>query len=169
MWRLVKGTGTLDLNSSYAYLLLSDQFSDTCRVAEYRGEIVGMVTGYRHPKADDTLFVWQVGVATSMRGQGVAGSLLHDLLNAEACRELTHVETTISPGNSASQALFQGLARHLDTRCQRLPGFGPECFPGEESDSGHEREELYRIGPFTRAAVTALASPSPTTPQQDSP
>ncbi|GAB6040425.1 diaminobutyrate acetyltransferase [Endothiovibrio diazotrophicus] len=156
IWRLVKGTGTLDLNSAYAYLLLAHQFSDTCRVAVCRGEVVGVVTAYLHPRASDTLFVWQIGVDRSMRGLGLATALLHDLLRGEGCRAVRRIETTISPGNGASRALFQGLAKRLDTPCEILPGFGPESFPAEESTDGHEREELFRIGPFGAHALAAL-------------
>lgn len=156
IWRLVKRTGTLDLNSAYAYLLLAEQFGDTCRVAECRGEITGVVTAYRHPSAADTLFIWQVGVDAAMRGLGLASSLLHEALNDPACADVTRLETTISPSNGASRALFQGLTRRLGAECNILPGFGPELFPSDEGAGGHEREELYRIGPFTREAVAAL-------------
>ena len=156
IWRLVKGTGSLDLNSAYAYLLLSHQFSGTCRVAECRGEITGVVTAFRSPTSADTLFVWQIGVDASMRGLGLASELLHELLSGDSCRGVTRIETTISPGNAASRALFRRLAQRLGTECTILPGYGPELFPAEEGGGGHEREELFGIGPFGPDAVEKL-------------
>lgn len=151
IWELVRATGVLDVNSCYAYLVLCEHFADTCLVAERGGELVGFVTAYQPPGQQDTIFVWQIGVAESARKQGVAAQLLQQLLALPHCKDVQFLETTISPSNQASARLFQGLARDLTTDCQVLEGFSKELFP---SNNDHESEPLYRIGPFKRNVLS---------------
>ena len=68
MWRVARDSGELDLNSSYAYLLLAEHFAETCRVAVVpdteapEGErVVGFVTGYRLPDDVDALLARVTG------------------------------------------------------------------------------------------------------------
>lgn len=144
LWKLIIDVGTLDRNSSYTYLLLCRDFSETCIVAERNGSLVGCVTGYRLPAQADTLFVWQVGVSSEARGQGLASRLLDGLLRFEGCRDARFLETTVTQSNEASRALFQSLARRLGTGLVESEGFPADLFPEE----GHEAEPRLRIGPF---------------------
>ncbi|MFQ5507924.1 MAG: diaminobutyrate acetyltransferase [Leptospirillia bacterium] len=144
MWRTVRDSGVLDPNSPYCYLLLCRDFASTCAVAEVADEVVGFVTAYVPPNQPDTLFVWQIGVAETFRNNRIATLLLAQLLGREACRGITHIETTITPSNHASRALFEGLARPLGAALTEVPGFGAELFP----EAGHEPEIRYRIGPL---------------------
>lgn len=153
MWRLVKETGVLDLNSPYAYLLVAEHFGDTSVVAELPdGAIAGFVSAYCPPRKDDTVFVWQVGVAEAGRGRGVATRMLMDIVKRDACRHVHYLDTTIGPSNEASMALFRGFARRLGADIERSELFPAEAFPG---GADHEPEILFRIGPFTREAVAA--------------
>jgi L-2,4-diaminobutyric acid acetyltransferase len=145
VWRLVKGSQVLDVNSSYAYLLFLDHFGDTSVVAEEEGEIVGFVTGFRPPREPDAVFVWQVAVAESMRGRGLARRLLDALVRLPGCRGVRTMLTTVTPSNAPSQALFRSFARGVDAEVAVTEHFGEDHFP----EGGHEAEELYRIGPFT--------------------
>ena len=144
VWRLVKEVGTLDLNSSYAYLLLCRDFAETCVIAELEGKVCAFLTGYIPPGEVDTLFVWQVGVGRSARGLGVASGLLKHLLLREGNKGVRHLETTVSPSNTASRALFTSLARRLETEISESPGFPAELL----SEDGHEPEPRLRIGPI---------------------
>ncbi len=144
VWRLAKASKVLDVNSPYAYLLVCDRFGDTSVVAELEGRPVGFVTAFRPPRQPAVIFVWQVAVAESMRGRGLARRMLAALIGLDACRGVTHLETTVTPSNAPSRALFRSFARSVDAEMTVAPGFGPELFP----DGGHEAEELYRIGPF---------------------
>lgn len=144
LWRIVRGSGVLDPNSPYCYMLLCRDFAATCAVAEAEGGVVGFVTAYVPPGRPDTLFVWQIGVDRGRRGAGIGRDLLEQVLARPACRGVTHLETTIAPSNRASRALFEALARDRGAQVTEVRGFGPELFP----DPGHEPERRYRIGPL---------------------
>ena len=49
LWHLVKAVGTLDLNSSYAYVLMCRHFAHTCVLAELDGQTVGFVPAIHRP------------------------------------------------------------------------------------------------------------------------
>lgn len=144
VWRLAGASKVLDVNSAYAYLLVCDRFGDTSVVAEAEGRPVGFVTGFRPPRRPEAIFVWQVAVDESMRGRGLARRMLETLVGLEGCRGVTHLETTVTPSNAPSRALFRSFARSVDAELHVTPGYAPELFPG----GGHEAEEFYRIGPF---------------------
>ena len=148
MWRLVEECGVLDRNSSYVYLLVADKFADTSIVAEEDGRVVGFVSGFRPPRQDDVLFVWQVAVHDSVRGRGVAGRMLRYMVEQPACDGVRYVETTVTPSNQPSRAMFASLTRALETECNESAGYEGHLFP----TGNHEPERLLRIGPFRRKA-----------------
>lgn len=144
MWRLARSTRLLDLNSPYCYLILCKHFTDTCVIAEQDREVVGFVTGYRPPTNIYTVFIWQIGVSEAARGKGLGTAMLLSLLQRNSCRNVSHLEATVTPSNVVSKRMFQSLARQLSTQLSEKRFFGSECFP----DSGHEPEDLVRVGPF---------------------
>ncbi|MFQ5700109.1 MAG: diaminobutyrate acetyltransferase [Myxococcota bacterium] len=143
VWQLVGGSGVLDLNSPYAYLLLCSDFSETSVVAETSGGIVGFVGAYRPPPRPDSVFVWQIVTAPELQGGGLGASLLEALLDRKACRDVRFLEATVTPSNEPSRALFAGFARRRGLPLAELTAFGAELFPSE-----HEEEVLVRIGPL---------------------
>ncbi|MDQ0830163.1 L-2,4-diaminobutyric acid acetyltransferase [Streptomyces achromogenes] len=147
LWRLAKESGTLDLNSSYSYLLWCRDFAGTSAVARAEdGAPVGFVTGYVRPEDPRTLLVWQVAVDAAHRGRGLAAALLDGLTaRLAAQRPLTTVETTITPGNTASERLFASYAERHGATVTREVLFGAGLFP----DGPHDPEVLYRIGPLS--------------------
>ena len=120
MWRLARDSGTLDLNTSYAYLLLARDFAATSRLAVRDGEGVGFVLGYLRPAAPETLFVWQIAVDASQRGKQVAGRMLDAL------------------------RLFASFARRHGASEEITELITEEHFP----DAGHGAELLHTIGPL---------------------
>ncbi|SDJ94883.1 diaminobutyrate acetyltransferase [Microbulbifer yueqingensis] len=149
--RLIKRCPPLDENSVYCNLLQASHFADTSVAAEVDGELAGFVSGYLIPSRPDTLFIWQVAVAEEGRGQGLAGRMIREILARPACAEVRYLETTITPDNEASWALFRGLARKLGTECNESIMFDRERhFKGQ-----HDSEMLLRIGPFTQAGSGA--------------
>ena len=141
LWEIARNTEVLDLNSSYAYLLWCRDFSRSSVVAVVDERVVGFVSGFIRPESPATLFVWQVAVDADQRGKGIAGRMLSALLDRLAPEGITHLETTISPDNEASIALFTALARRRDTAINKQELFSPNDFP-----DGHEAEDLYTIG-----------------------
>jgi L-2,4-diaminobutyric acid acetyltransferase len=153
IWRIARDSRKLDLNSSYAYLLWCHDFADTSAVARVGDEVVGFVIGYRRPSRPDTVVVWQIAVDASQRGRGTAGALLDALVERMVDQGVRHMETTITPGNDASNALFASLARRWAAVMDRAGAFDSGEFPDE-----HESEIRFRIGPFDAAAGVRAAS-----------
>lgn len=144
LWRLVKDSGVLDLNSAYLYTMMCDYFADTCvltRTAD--GEEIGFVMGFIPPAKQDTLFVWQIAVASEHRGKGLGTQMLMELLRRESCQKTRYIEATISPSNHASRAMFHRVAAKLQAVICESYGYRADIFPEE-----HEAERLCRIGPF---------------------
>lgn len=135
----------LDLNSRYAYLLLCEHHAPTSVIAEVDGTVVGAVTAYVPPLQPHTLFVWQVAVAPSMRGQKLGTRMLiHLMQHCIVARRLRWMETTISPSNQASRNLFTQFALQQGAGCTITTLFCASDF----GQSGHEEECLYKIGPW---------------------
>ncbi|HEY9314006.1 diaminobutyrate acetyltransferase [Williamsia sp.] len=142
LWEIARDSKVLDLNSSYAYVLWCQDYAQTSVVAEVDGEVVGFVTGYLRPQLPDVVMVWQVAVDADQRGLGLAGKMLSQLMDRLEPRGITTLHTTISPDNTASQALFQGLADRREMSIRREELFSANDFPDD-----HEQEDLYIVAP----------------------
>lgn len=145
---LVAETGVLDLNSTYAYLLLSTDFAATSIVADVNGQLQGFITGYQPPPRPDVLFVWQVAVAVTAQRGGLAAAMLDALVHrvrSEGAGGPITVEATVSPGNTRSRAFFGAFARR-----HGVPLSEHAHFTADQLDPGgaHEDEPLLRIGPI---------------------
>ncbi|HEY9317791.1 MULTISPECIES: diaminobutyrate acetyltransferase [Achromobacter] len=147
--RLIAECPPLDLNSLYAYLLLCEQFSDTCVIAESAGgRIDGFISAYVIPARPDVLFVWQVAVHARARGHRLGRAMLRELLQRKQLAHVRHLETTVGPDNQASRRSFTGLAGELGAHVSEQPFFDRQLFGGAD----HEDEMLLRIGPFALPA-----------------
>lgn len=146
MWRIARDSGTLDLNSSYAYLLYCRDFPATCRIAVADGEVVGFVLANVPPERPDRVFVWQIAVDERFRGHRIASRLLDDL--AASGDTARTIETTITDDNEASQRLFKDFAR----RWGKVPVKQSPLFEEDHFPDGHDAEPLYEIGPFHPAS-----------------
>jgi L-2,4-diaminobutyric acid acetyltransferase len=143
--RLIAECPPLDPNSAYCNLLQCSHFADTSIIAKQNDSCMGFVSGYLIPTRPEAVFVWQVAVAPAARGQRLASRMLRALLESEACRAVRYLETTITPDNEASLALFGTLAQSLDVGIEESAAFDKDQhFHGE-----HATEHLFRIGPFT--------------------
>ncbi|TDD88173.1 diaminobutyrate acetyltransferase [Actinomadura rubrisoli] len=145
LWRLARDSRVLDVNSPYSYALWCRDFAETSVLARIGGVPAGFITGYVRPARPDTCFVWQVAVAETHRGRGLARRMLDRLGDRLADRGHRFMEATVTPGNAASTAMFESFARDRGCGLERSPLFGAEHFP----ERGHEPEVLFRIGPFT--------------------
>ncbi len=145
IFTLIKDTKILDLNSEYLYLLQTTHFSDYCCVALLEDRVVGFVSGYIHPQQADVYFVWQVGVDSGMRGQGLASQMILNILNRDNLKNINYVHTTISPSNKASQRVFEKLAKKFNVDVEK-----EILFEIKDFCNGHEEEVLYTIGPIKK-------------------
>ncbi|MCV7315628.1 diaminobutyrate acetyltransferase [Mycolicibacillus parakoreensis] len=146
---LAAATEVLDVNSTYAYLLMAVDFAATSIVAERDGTLCGFITGYHPPDRPEVLFVWQVAVADSAQGTGLASAMLDTLAHRVRADRHGHpltVETTVTPSNEASRAFFAAFARRHGVTLTEHEGFGAELLDAECS---HEAEPMLRIGPIT--------------------
>ncbi|MFT2097148.1 diaminobutyrate acetyltransferase [Marinomonas sp. 2405UD66-6] len=145
--KLIASCPPLDTNSVYCNLLQASHFSETSIMARLEdGELVGFISGYILPNAQNTLFVWQVAVSDQMRGQGLAKKMLSALLERPFCRDVTHIETSITADNQGSWALFRSLTNELGAVLEKSVMFDKEQhFKGQ-----HETEHLAKIGPIPR-------------------
>ena len=142
VWELIKACEPLDVNSRYCNLIQCDHFAETC-VAAIRadGKLVGWISAYLLPDDPQTLFVWQVAVSPLAQGQGVGKRMLNHLLDREACKDVTRMQTTITPDNEASWALFSSLARSRGARLTDRPHYRRD----DHFDGRHETEHMVTI------------------------
>lgn len=141
---LVRACPPLDENSLYANLLQCTHFRQTAAAARIDGRLLGWVSGYIPPEAEDTYFLWQVAVHEDARGRKLPRRLVADILNRPACRDVKYIKTTITPENEASWRLFHSIARWLDAPLHQAPHFDRDThFKGQ-----HESEIMVTIGPF---------------------
>jgi L-2,4-diaminobutyric acid acetyltransferase len=146
IWRLARDSGSLDLNSPYAYLLVCSDFAATSVVAEDESGLAGYVAGYRPPADPACAFVWQVAVAERARGQGLGRRLLTATLGRPGNAGSRCLTATVTPDNEASLRLFRGLAGALGVPCEEHERFPLDVFPPEAG--AHRPEVELRIGPL---------------------
>ncbi|MDT8406737.1 MAG: diaminobutyrate acetyltransferase [Methylococcales bacterium] len=146
VFNLIASCPPLDTNSRYCNLLQCHHFASTSVAAFLEQTLVGFVSGYLLPERADTLFVWQVAVADSARGQGLASRMLQHILARAELTDVRFIETTITDTNRASWALFERLAQSLDTSLQRSLLLERNL----HFDNQHDSEFLARLGPLAR-------------------
>ena len=141
---LIAAAPPLDRNSAYCNLLQCTDFADTCVVAERDGRIVGWVSGYRPPATPEDIFVWQVAVDASARGEGLAARMLDALIARPAVAGATSLITTITEANQASWALFNAFARRHGATLAKALRFDRDAHLG----GTHDTEWEARVGPL---------------------
>ncbi|WP_051767450.1 diaminobutyrate acetyltransferase [Streptomyces sp. NRRL S-37] len=144
MWHLVNRSENLDRNSLYSYLMWCRDFSESSVVAEREdGEVIGFITGYRRQEVPDVLFAWQTAADPEDRRPGLPGAMLETLLRRAGTHGVTHLETTVNPGNRPVIMMLEKFASDTGASVERSTLFDASQFP-----DGHPSEVLYRIGPI---------------------
>jgi L-2,4-diaminobutyric acid acetyltransferase len=143
----VKNSPPLELNTYYAYLLITTHFRDTSVVAaDIDDRVLGFIAGYRIPCRMDTLFIWQVCTDKSMRGKGLAKKMVYHIMNREENNDIWFIEATVTPSNIDSNIFFKSLATFFQCEFSCKDYFKKEDF----APLNHEEEVLYRIGPIKK-------------------
>lgn len=132
----------------YCNLLQSSHFADTSIAAKLGDKLVGFISGYLIPDRPDTLFIWQVAVDESARGQGLAAHMISGILSRPENSHVHFIETTITPDNDASWALFRSFARKHNATLNDSEHFTQQL----HFQDLHKTEHLVRIGPFNLTA-----------------
>ncbi len=156
MHELIANSPPLDRNSLYLNLLQCTHFAETCVIAESVDSDdapCGFISGYLIPEQPERLFIWQVAVAARARGQGLAKRMLSELLSRPVCAATTFLQTTITPTNQASWALFRSFAQSLDAPFEEHVLFDRDI----HLDGVHESEHMVTIGPFEPQAASSAA------------
>lgn len=143
MWELAAASGVLDVKPRYAYALWCRDFARTSVVARRDGDVVGYVTGFLRPEMPSTVFVWQVCVSSAAQGAGVGGRMLDAVFTAAP--GVDRMETTITPDNDSSIALFTAFAKRQGLTVDRSELFGHDVLGAD-----HQPEFLYSIRPATK-------------------
>lgn len=147
---LISACPPLDENSIYCNLLQCTHFAASSVVAQCDQQLVAAISGYLVPGREDTLFIWQVAVSESARGQGLARRMLTDILSRPECSGVRYLETSVTASNEASWALFKGFARRADAALEQT-----ELFDSTRHFNGEKPTEiLARIGPLAMQAGT---------------
>ncbi|WP_344808673.1 diaminobutyrate acetyltransferase [Allohahella marinimesophila] len=134
----------LDTNSMYCNLLQASHFAGTSVAAVRNDVLCGFISGYLIPNRPNVLFIWQVAVHESARGQKLASRMLEEILGRTQCSQVTELQTTITKNNEASWSLFQRLAKNLDAPLNTSVMFDRKT----HFDDRHDTEMLVSIGPF---------------------
>ncbi|MHB1606766.1 MAG: diaminobutyrate acetyltransferase [Leptospirales bacterium] len=151
--QLIARCQPLDRNSVYCNLLQCTDFADTSILAlDEKGQLAGFISAYLPPSRTETLFVWQVAVDAPVRGRGLGLFMLQSLCIRMLPRGVTHLETTISPGNAASRSLFLKLFSQLGADFSMRVLFSRN----EHFNGHHDDEVLYRAGPFSESALKKI-------------
>jgi L-2,4-diaminobutyric acid acetyltransferase len=109
------------------------------------------------PDRRNTLFVWQVAVSGKARGEGLGKTMVFKLLKRASDHNVNYLETTITPDNKASWALFTSIADAMGAELNTTTLFDKK----QHFNGDHESEVLLRIGPFAANKVLPHASSAP--------
>jgi L-2,4-diaminobutyric acid acetyltransferase len=72
--------------------------------------------------------------------------MIGELLKRDDHGKVVYIETTVTPSNTASDALFNGYCKEAKYIIKKDDLYTEDLFVND----GHETEVLYRIGPFKK-------------------
>ena len=138
IFKLIKSSPPLDLNSQYYYHIICNDFSETSIIVEKKNNIIAFCSAYFKPKEPNVLFIWQIAVANEYRKLGIATKILNHLKKNLTIKS---IETTTSPSNKASKKLFEKFAKHHNVPIRKEVFLSASTF----GENNHEEEILYQI------------------------
>jgi L-2,4-diaminobutyric acid acetyltransferase len=140
--KLIRCCPTLDLNSTYHYLIQSHYFSKPCSIAFDNKKVVAFVSGFINSSKNNSLFIWQVAIDENYRGKELGIELIEFILNQN--KNLDSIETTVTKNNISSRRMFQKICEKYKSRISELILFDKE----KDFANKHDSEMLIKIGPF---------------------
>src|SRR5699024_9043458 len=143
MYRIVRESNVLDINSEYSYLMWGEYFQESSILAVDGNEIIGFITGFIPPNQPDTIFVCQVAVDDRYKGNGLENELIERLfIRVKHEQVVEYVEATVTTSNIPSRRLCEGVAHKNKTKSNVSEGITENQF----TEDGHEAECKVRIG-----------------------
>lgn len=118
----------------YAYWILHSYYSNTCRVAEFEGKIIGFLSAMPSMEKK-AVFIWQLCVDRELRGGGVGTRLLDSVVAATRQLGFSSIQFSIADTNRPSYSLFK---RYAEKNGMKLTEMTKESF-------GELTEILYQI------------------------
>lgn len=104
---LIADCPPLDIHTPYTYWTILSRKPSFCFGAWKDDELLGVVLAI---PSGDSVFVWQIGVLSADRGQGIARALLDKVLTAANHSRILALEATVGPENDTSRKLFGAFA-----------------------------------------------------------
>ena len=108
--QVVDQSESLDHHTNYTYWVALSLWPELFLVAKDERRVVGFTFGLRNAANPERLFLWQVGVLSSARKQGIATSLVKELYYRGAQNGAQELWTTISDEIAPSLGLFRKVA-----------------------------------------------------------
>jgi L-2,4-diaminobutyric acid acetyltransferase len=106
-YNFVSNCKPLENYSEHFYKIVLRYFGNSCFVAKFNDEIVGMVIGFKSQADKNKFFLWQIGVFSYHRGREIGKRLLDRIEKAAKELDCKIMEVTVDPENIASQKLFE--------------------------------------------------------------
>lgn len=97
----------LESYDSHEYKILLRYFGNTSYLIEREGEIVAFEMGFPSGRDPETYFLWQIGVAPDVQGEGLGARLLAHIERQVVTLGCRRIELTIDPDNIPSRKLFE--------------------------------------------------------------
>ena len=110
-----QAAGQVELGGIEIFLQSSPSGLSAQVVAESPEGLAGFVTGYLLPDQTDTLFVWQIAVASTHRRTGLGRRLIDSLLTDLVPRGIRHLQATVTPGTPTEHVDFNVDNRNSNT------------------------------------------------------
>ncbi len=142
IWKFVQAR-SLDINSSYLYMLWCRDFAGTTVIAEDAEGLCGFLIAYARPQDTDVLFIWQTTVDPRQQARRLELRMLEYVVGDK----YQFVECTVTPNNNGSNGFLTAFAESRGASVDQAQLFAAELFPPE-----HGREDIFRIGPIPRRA-----------------
>lgn len=100
----------LDLHSPFTYWILAKYFRDYCFILLEEDKIIGFISSIKSASDYNNLYLWQIGIAESKRGQGYAAMLIDKVVEQARKSDCKKIQFSIAPENEPSHNAFNSYA-----------------------------------------------------------
>lgn len=137
---LAKENKPLDLHTPYTYWVCCNYYSQYCFVLERNHRPIGYIMAISNK---DCVFVWQIAISESFRGQHLSGILIDAVAKKAIADGYSELQVTISPKNLASYYSFYNYSKSSNFAFEKIGELTVE--DKEENILQTENEIIYRI------------------------